>query len=110
MNLKACTAFATINYSSFKKKEQVMLCLDNDAKNNNKNDQLIHLAAEKLQEQGKLVMIAQPKTAEWDFNDVLVREGVSSFLMRNSKARPTLKLKRIYARRDQRVWTKIRCQ
>ena len=55
-----------------------MLCLDNDAKNNNQSDQLIHLAAEKLQKQGKSVMIAQPKTAGWDFNDVLVRKGLSA--------------------------------
>jgi conjugative transfer relaxase protein TraI len=55
--------------------QQVVLCLDNDSKNN-QTDQLIHLAVEKLQEQGKSVMIAQPKTTGWDFNDVLFREGL----------------------------------
>ena len=73
----------TLGKSNFKNidpantRQQVVLCLDNDSKNN-QTDQLIHLAAEKLQEQGKSVIIAQPKTAGWDFNDVLVREGVPS--------------------------------
>ncbi len=55
--------------------QQVVLCLDNDGKNH-QTDQLIHLAVEKLQEQGKLVMIAQPKQEGWDFNNVLVREDL----------------------------------
>lgn len=73
----------TLGKSNFKNidpantNQQVVLCLDNDRKNN-QTDQLIHLAAEKLQEQGKSVMIAQPKTAGWDFNDVLVRENLSA--------------------------------
>lgn len=53
---------------------QVMLCLDHDGKQN-QTDSLIHLAAEKMLEQGKKVWIAQPKTEGWDYNDLLLREG-----------------------------------
>ena len=70
--------------------QQVMLCLDNDAKNN-QTDQLIHLAAEKLQEQGKSVMISQPKTEGWDFNDILVREGLSAVKAELQQAIPYAK-------------------
>ena len=66
-----------------------MLCLDNDA--NNQTDQLIHLAAEKLQEQGKSVMISQPKTEGWDFNDILVREGLSAVKAELQQAIPYAK-------------------
>jgi hypothetical protein len=41
-------------------------------------DQVIHFTTEKLQEQGKKVMIAQPKIEGWDYNDMLIREGLAA--------------------------------
>ena len=73
----------TLGKSNFKNidpantNQQVVLCLDNDRKNN-QTDQLIHLAAEKLQEQGKSVMITQPKKEGWDYNDMLLQEGLTA--------------------------------
>ena len=54
-----------------------MLCLDNDGQNSH-SDRLIHFAAEKLQDQGKAVWIAQPKIEGWDYNDMLMHQGLAA--------------------------------
>ncbi len=83
----------TLGKSNFKNidpattSSQVTLCLDNDGKKN-QADQLIHLAAEKLQGQGKSVMIAQPKTEKWDFNDTLIQEGQAAVKKEMQQAIP----------------------
>lgn len=55
----------------------IVLCLDNDGQNPH-SDQLIHLAAKKLQEKNKQVWIAQPKSEGQDYNDVLMQQGRKS--------------------------------
>ena len=73
----------TLGKSNFKNidpavtQKNVVLCLDNDGQNP-QSDRLIHFAAEKLQEQGKAVWIAQPKIEGWDYNDVLIRQGLTA--------------------------------
>ena len=73
----------TLGKSNFKNidpaatQQQVVLCLDNDGQNPQR-DQLIHFAAEKLQEQGKSVWIAQPKIEGWDYNDMLMHQGLAA--------------------------------
>jgi Toprim domain len=73
----------TLGKSNFKNidpaatQSNVVLCLDNDGQNP-QSDRLIHFAAEKLQEQGKAVLIAQPKIEGWDYNDMLMHQGLAA--------------------------------
>ena len=73
----------TLGKSNFKNidpattQKNVMLCLDNDGQNSH-SDRLIHFAAEKLQDQGKAVWIAQPKIEGWDYNDMLMHQGLAA--------------------------------
>lgn len=73
----------TLGKSNFKNidpittQSNVVLCLDNDGQKS-QSDRLIHFAAEKLQEQGKAVWIAQPKIEGWDYNDMLRHQGLAA--------------------------------
>jgi Toprim domain len=73
----------TLGKSNFKNMDpattqsHVVLCLDNDGQKP-QSDRLIHFAAEKLQEQGKIVWIAQPKIEGWDYNDMLMHQGLAA--------------------------------
>ena len=73
----------TLGKSNFKNidpaatQKNVVLCVDNDGQNP-QSDRLIHFAAEKLQEQGKAVWIAQPKIEGWDYNDMLMHQGLAA--------------------------------
>lgn len=68
-----------LNYINHKKEniilDQIILA---GRHQNPQSDRLIHFAAEKLQEQGKAVWIAQPKTKGWDYNDVLKHQGLAA--------------------------------
>ncbi len=81
--LNGADVHITLGKSNFKNidpsntQKNVVLCLDNDGQNS-QSDRLIHFAAEKLQEQGKVVWIAQPKIEGWDYNDVLMHQGLAS--------------------------------
>ena len=65
------------NIDPVKTAPQVILCLDNDGRNP-QSDQLIHLAARKLEEQGKAVWIAKPEITGQDYNDVLKEQGAKA--------------------------------
>ena len=55
----------------------MVLCLDNDGVHP-RQDQLIKQTVEKLQQNDKVIWIAQPSQPGWDFNDVLKKEGVQA--------------------------------
>jgi conjugative transfer relaxase protein TraI len=83
----------TLGKSNFKNidpkttSQNIVLCLDNDGQNPH-SDQLIHMAASKLQEQGKQVWIAQPKMEGQDYNDVLIQQGQAAVKSAMQQAMP----------------------
>jgi hypothetical protein len=55
----------------------IVLCLDNDGQNPH-TETLTHRVAEKLKTLEKTVLIAKPEEVKQDYNDVLVKEGMTA--------------------------------
>ena len=67
--------------------KHIVLCLDNDG-NNPQTETLTYVVAQKLQALGKTVWVAKPQEVKNDYNDVLLKQGVSKVVQEMEQAIP----------------------